>query len=105
MVNLSQRIARFIAFLFILFIRSARPAIIPHWGPPISLSPLNVTKSTPSLSFSYGVGSNFKPIFLKSIAVPLPKSMTNGKLVFLLKLTKSFSSTLLVYPFIVKLLQ
>src|SRR5579863_3273144 len=56
-VILPGRSARFIGFRLIFFTRSARPRIIPAWGPPRSLSPLKVTRSAPVASDSEGVGS------------------------------------------------
>ncbi len=59
--------------------RSARPATIPAWGPPRSLSPLNVTRSAPAARVSRGVGSRGSPQRVRSTREPLPRSTTKGR--------------------------
>ena len=60
-VILSARSARFMGLLSSWATRSARPTTMPAWTPPSSLSPENVTRSTPAAIISRGVGSCGRP--------------------------------------------
>ena len=76
--TLSGRIARASGSLRRRATRSARPTMNPAWGPPTSLSPLNVTRSAPSASRSLGIGSWASPNAAVSSSAPLPRSSTTS---------------------------
>ena len=75
-VTLSGRIARASGSRRSRPIRSARPTTRPAWGPPTSLSPLNVTTSAPAASRSDGIGSWASPYRSVGRSAPEPRSST-----------------------------
>ena len=77
-VSLSQRMARLSGLRRMRSMRSARPTSIPACGPPSSLSPLKVTRSAPCAIAWAGVGSAGRPNRVRSVSVPLPRSITKG---------------------------
>ena len=56
------------------WIQRPLPSMIPAWGPPISLSALQVIRSAPAATDSASVGSFSKPNREKSISGPAPTS-------------------------------
>ena len=88
----------------ILETRSARPTMIPAWGPPSNLSPLNVTRSAPAAKVSAGVGSCGKPNRRRSTNAPLPRSTIKGTLRARHTAAISASPAVAVNPSMAKLL-
>ncbi|MNY70314.1 hypothetical protein D3C86_2084250 [compost metagenome] len=84
----------------IFAIRSARPTMTPHCGPPSNLSPLKVTRSAPASIVSRTVVSCGKPYWARSTRVPLPRSTAVGIARCAARGTSVSSSTLLVKPVI-----
>ena len=59
--------------------RSRRPTRMPACGPPSSLSPLKVTRSTPARIASAASGSRRRPKAERSSSAPLPRSSMTGR--------------------------
>ncbi len=73
--------------------RSLLPAIIPAWGPPMSLSPELVTSAAPALMLMGMVGSGGSPNRDRSTREPAPRSSMTGMPVSAPRATRSSSGT------------
>ena len=89
-VSLSGRTIRASGFLRMAWIQRSLPSRMPAWGPPISLSPLQVITSAPAATDSASVGSFSKPNWEKSMSGPAPTSSMTVKLVGLAQADQVF---------------